>query len=71
MTGYYKPDPHAEYDEDSPGGDFDFLSQLCTDWEAAAKLPDDIEVRQVIIRSGQYRVIHCTPDVHAVCDTDL
>lgn len=54
LTGYYRPDPVVEYDEDSPGGDFDFLSRLCTDWEAAAKLPNEINVRQVIVRSGQY-----------------
>ena len=61
LTGYYRPDPVVEYDEDSPGGDFDFLSQLCTDWEAAAKLPNEINVRQVIIRSGQYWNIYNLP----------
>ncbi|CAH1779409.1 unnamed protein product [Owenia fusiformis] len=51
-VGYYKPDPQTEYTEDSPGGDFDFLSRLGTDWEKEAQLPDDVPVRQVIIRSG-------------------
>ncbi|KAK7114925.1 epimerase family protein SDR39U1-like [Littorina saxatilis] len=51
-VGYYKPDPTAEYDEDSPGGDFDYLSELCTAWEAAAKLPSSVSCRQAIVRSG-------------------
>ncbi|KAK7478374.1 hypothetical protein BaRGS_00030378, partial [Batillaria attramentaria] len=51
-VGFYKPDPSIEYDESSPGGNFDFLSKLCTDWEAAAKLPSDLGVRQVILRCG-------------------
>ncbi|KAG8227145.1 hypothetical protein J437_LFUL001689 [Ladona fulva] len=53
-VGYYKPSLTEEYTEDSPGGNFDFLSNLCTEWEAAAKLPAEIEssVRRVVIRSG-------------------
>lgn len=51
-VGYYKPDPVAEYTEESPGGDFDFLSRLCTKWEAAAQLPPSVNCRTVIIRSG-------------------
>ncbi|KAL8605936.1 hypothetical protein ACOMHN_024760 [Nucella lapillus] len=51
-VGYYKPDPSREYEEGSPGGDFDYLSELCTAWEAAAKLPSSVNVRQVTIRSG-------------------
>lgn len=53
FAGYYKPDPTAEYDEDSPGGDFDYLSELCTAWEVAAKLPSSVSCRQAIVRSGQ------------------
>lgn len=53
-SGFYKPDPVKEYDEESPGGNFDFLSRLCTEWEAAAKLPKDIGVRQVILRCGEF-----------------
>ena len=53
LIGFYPPSQTAEYDEDSPGGDFDFLSKLCTDWEAAAKLPSDTNVRTVTIRSGK------------------
>ncbi|XP_036094806.1 epimerase family protein SDR39U1 isoform X2 [Rousettus aegyptiacus] len=48
---YYQPSLTAEYDEDSPGGDFDFFANLVTKWEAAAKLPGD-STRQVVVRSG-------------------
>ncbi|XP_069342422.1 epimerase family protein SDR39U1 isoform X1 [Eulemur rufifrons] len=53
VTGvaYYQPSLTAEYDEDSPGGDFDFFSNLVTKWEAAARLPGD-STRQVVVRSG-------------------
>lgn len=53
-VGYYRPSLTEEYTEESPGGDFDFLSKLCTEWEEAAKLPSDIDtsVRRVVIRSG-------------------
>ncbi|XP_025298244.1 epimerase family protein SDR39U1 isoform X2 [Canis lupus baileyi] len=53
VTGvaYYQPSLTAEYDEDSPGGDFDFFSNLVTKWEAAAKLPGE-STRQVVVRSG-------------------
>ncbi|XP_028649418.1 epimerase family protein SDR39U1 isoform X1 [Erpetoichthys calabaricus] len=53
-VGYYKPSETLEYTEDSEGGDFDFLSQLVTEWEAAGRLPEDQakSVRQVVIRSG-------------------
>uniref|UniRef100_A0A8C0QL14 Short chain dehydrogenase/reductase family 39U member 1 n=1 Tax=Canis lupus familiaris TaxID=9615 RepID=A0A8C0QL14_CANLF len=47
---YYQPSLTAEYDEDSPGGDFDFFSNLVTKWEAAA-LPGE-STRQVVVRSG-------------------
>uniref|UniRef100_A0A8C5L3Z3 Short chain dehydrogenase/reductase family 39U, member 1 n=1 Tax=Jaculus jaculus TaxID=51337 RepID=A0A8C5L3Z3_JACJA len=53
VTGvaYYRPSLTAEYDEDSPGGDFDFFSNLVTKWEAAARIPGD-STRQVVVRSG-------------------
>ncbi|XP_005377057.1 PREDICTED: epimerase family protein SDR39U1 isoform X1 [Chinchilla lanigera] len=53
VTGvaYYQPSLTAEYDENSPGGDFDFFSNLVTRWEAAARLPGDA-TRQVVVRSG-------------------
>lgn len=52
VTGvaYYQPSLTAEYDEDSPGGDFDFFSNLVTKWEAAARLPGE-STRQVVVRS--------------------
>jgi len=50
--GYYKAHETEEYTEDSVGGDFDFFSELCTQWESASSLPDDINVRRVIIRLG-------------------
>ncbi|XP_040824477.1 epimerase family protein SDR39U1 isoform X2 [Ochotona curzoniae] len=51
VTAYYRPSLTAEYDEDSPGGDFDFFSNLVTRWEAAARLPGH-STRQVVVRSG-------------------
>ncbi|XP_012920749.1 epimerase family protein SDR39U1 isoform X2 [Heterocephalus glaber] len=53
VTGvaYYQPSLTAEYDEASPGGDFDFFSKLVTRWEAVARLPGD-STRQVVVRSG-------------------
>ncbi|CAG7725640.1 unnamed protein product [Allacma fusca] len=52
-VGYYKPSQTAEYTEESPGGDFDFLSELSTNWEKCSELkPEAKEVRRVIIRSG-------------------
>ena len=50
LAGFYKPSETEVYDESSPGGNFDFLSKLCTDWESAAKLRPDAGVRQVTIR---------------------
>nr|BAE43214.1 unnamed protein product [Mus musculus] len=53
VTGvaYYQPSLTKEYDEDSPGGNFDFSSNLVTKWEAAARLPGE-STRQVVVRSG-------------------
>lgn len=50
-VGYYRPDPNQIYDEYSTGGDHDFLSKLCTDWEKASKVEGD-QTRNVIVRSG-------------------
>ena len=52
MTAYYQPSLTKEYDEDSPGGNFDFFSNLVTKWEAAARLPGE-STRQVVVRSGE------------------
>ncbi|XP_018020702.1 epimerase family protein SDR39U1 [Hyalella azteca] len=51
-VGYYPPGTGAEFDEASAGGDFDFLSRLCADWEAAARLPDVPDVRTVSVRTA-------------------
>ncbi|XP_037085747.1 epimerase family protein SDR39U1-like isoform X2 [Pollicipes pollicipes] len=50
-VGYYEPSETAEYTEESPGGDADFMARLCTEWEEAARL-DDPAVRTAIVRSG-------------------
>ncbi|XP_067869859.1 epimerase family protein SDR39U1 [Heterodontus francisci] len=53
-VGYYRPSLTTEYDENSAGGDFDFMSRLVRDWESAAQLAEDKAqvVRHVIVRSG-------------------
>lgn len=51
-VGFYPPSNTEEYSEDGPGGDFDFLSRLCKDWEEAAQLPDELNVRTVQLRTG-------------------
>lgn len=47
----YKPND-TTYTEESECETYDFLSELCRDWEAAAKLPQGCKARQVVIRSG-------------------
>lgn len=51
-VGIYKPSRTDEYTEESRVEEYDFLSKMCHEWEKAAKLPNDINVRQVTIRSG-------------------
>lgn len=51
-VGIYRPCGDMEYTEDSRNEEYDFLSKLCHEWEAAAKIPVDANVRQVTIRSG-------------------
>jgi len=53
MTGYYPPSPDKEYTEYTEAGKGDFFSELCSEWEAAAKLPSGIDTRQVVIRTGR------------------
>jgi len=53
ISAGYKPDKHKEYTESSPAENFDFLSQLVIDWEAAAELPESLNVRQFTVRSGK------------------
>ncbi|ESO87842.1 hypothetical protein LOTGIDRAFT_219736 [Lottia gigantea] len=54
MSGvaYYPPDENKVYDEDNKCEEYDFLSKLTKDWEAASNLPDSVSVRQVTVRSG-------------------
>ncbi|XP_078038278.1 epimerase family protein SDR39U1 isoform X2 [Augochlora pura] len=51
-VAYYKPDDKIEYTEENMCEKYDFLSELCHNWEAAAHLPANSTVRQVTIRSG-------------------
>eukprot|EP00123_Amoebidium_parasiticum_P011663 comp20840_c0_seq1/m.27541 comp20840_c0_seq1/g.27541 ORF comp20840_c0_seq1/g.27541 comp20840_c0_seq1/m.27541 type:complete len:239 (-) comp20840_c0_seq1:156-872(-) len=51
-VGFYKPSETAVYTEESAGGDFDFMSRLCSDWEASARLPPNTATRQVVMRLG-------------------
>ncbi|XP_017266366.1 epimerase family protein SDR39U1 [Kryptolebias marmoratus] len=50
----YKPSLTAEYTEDSEWTPYDFLSQLVKEWEAAARLPENVAktTKQIIIRPG-------------------
>ncbi|XP_020286225.1 epimerase family protein SDR39U1 isoform X2 [Pseudomyrmex gracilis] len=50
-VAYYKPNDTV-YTEESKCEPYDFLSKLTHDWEEAAQLPKDCDVRQVTIRSG-------------------
>ncbi|XP_076238465.1 epimerase family protein SDR39U1 isoform X2 [Calliopsis andreniformis] len=50
-VAYYKPN-ETEYTEESKCEKYDFLSELCHKWEAAAQVPQGSNVRQVTIRSG-------------------
>lgn len=49
-VGFYPPHPDLEYTEDSPGGDFDFLSKLCQQWENAIQVGP--QTRTLAVRSG-------------------
>ncbi|XP_012286099.1 epimerase family protein SDR39U1 [Orussus abietinus] len=50
-VAYYKPSDKI-YTENTKCEKYDFLSELCHEWEAAAKLPINCNIRQVVIRSG-------------------
>ncbi|XP_043588720.1 epimerase family protein SDR39U1 isoform X2 [Bombus pyrosoma] len=50
-VSYYKPND-TEYTEESKCEKYDFLSELCHEWEEAAQLPKDSNIRQITIRSG-------------------
>lgn len=51
-VGFYPPSETAKYTEDSEGGSGDFLATLSRDWEAAAKLSEASDCRNVIVRIG-------------------
>lgn len=51
-VGYYAPSLTNEYTENSKGGDHDFFSNLCSEWEAAGEIPNSLPTRRVIVRSG-------------------
>ena len=53
FTGYYKPSATDVYTEDSAGGDFDFMSKMVSDWEAAGKSVTATNVRHTIVRIGE------------------
>ena len=59
-VGYYPPngkEGEKPSIESSSGGTHDWLAKLVVDWEAAAKLPDNVGTRVVSLRSGQ--VFNC------------
>lgn len=51
-VGFYQPSETTTNTEESHGGDHDYFSRLCSSWEEASELPDNLNVRQFIIRSG-------------------
>ena len=52
FLGYYAPSRTEVYTEESPPGGEDYPSQLCIQWEAAARLPVNCDVRQATVRIG-------------------
>ncbi|XP_031637554.1 epimerase family protein SDR39U1 [Contarinia nasturtii] len=48
----YRPSDSKIYNEDDKGEDFDYMSNLCLNWEKAAELPANETTRLVRIRSG-------------------
>jgi len=52
-VGFYPPDPNKEYTEASEGGNADFLSRLCRDWEKASEpIENELNVRRVVLRTA-------------------
>lgn len=48
----YKPSEEKVYTEEDSGEEYDFMSKLCIEWEKAATISKDVEVRNVKIRTG-------------------
>ncbi len=53
-VGYYENSENSTetFDEDSQKSGYDFFAKLVRDWEAAARLKPETNVRQVFVRSG-------------------
>lgn len=54
-VGFYPYDTPSLQDESSTGGSHDFMARLVKDWEEAARVPKELGVRNVYIRSGEKR----------------
>ncbi|XP_024940198.1 epimerase family protein SDR39U1 isoform X4 [Cephus cinctus] len=64
-VAYYKPS-EIEYTEDSKCEKYDFLSELCHEWERAAELSTNSNIRQFTIRSGVVLGRKDTKDVSGI-----
>ncbi|CAI9719353.1 family SDR39U1-like [Octopus vulgaris] len=78
--GFYAPDDENSYTEYSPGGDHDFLSRLCSEWETASTLGPSLTniVRRVIIRvdsrvpeTSIFRNLHPRKRISVKCHLQL
>ncbi|KAF0310645.1 Epimerase family protein SDR39U1 [Amphibalanus amphitrite] len=47
-VGFYEPSETAEYNEESAGGEADYMGRLCTAWEEAARGVEDAGVSGVL-----------------------
>ncbi|MAX19126.1 MAG: TIGR01777 family protein, partial [Chloroflexi bacterium] len=50
-VGFYGVNPDGAVTEDSPSGE-DWLAQVCVEWESAAALAEDADIRTVFMRMG-------------------
>lgn len=48
----YKPDDKKVYTEEDPIEKFDYMSELCIEWEKAATIEKSSGVRNVKLRTG-------------------
>lgn len=48
----YKPDPSKIYTEDDPVDKYDYMSELCIEWEKAGTIDQSSGVRNVKLRTG-------------------
>lgn len=56
VVGFYKPSETETYTEESEGGNHDYFSRLCSNWEGSSELPANLGVRHFIIRSGNCKI---------------